>query len=137
MTYAQMNAYANIMPKDLLFVSLLAITPEATAKGPLHDAQTVYNNAFKALGIHPDEGHILAWDPSMIIIDALRHLGTNASADQIRDHIVHLHGWVGINGVYDFGSGDQRGISDNASAIARWDPAKNAWVRVSKPKGYL
>jgi len=137
MTYAQMSAYANIMPKEMLFTALLAITPEATAMGPLRDAQTAYNNAFKAIGVRPDEGHILAWDPSMIIIGALRHLGPDATADQIRSYIAHLHGWVGINGVYDFGAGDQRGISDNASAIARWDQAKNAWTRVSRPKGYL
>lgn len=137
MTYAQMSAYANIMPRQLFFTALLAITPEATAQGPLHDAQVAYNTAFKAIGVKPDEGHILAWDPSMIIIAALRHLGPDATADQIRNYIAHLHGWVGIDGVYDFGSGDQRGVTDSASAIARWDEAKGAWVRVSKPRGYL
>jgi branched-chain amino acid transport system substrate-binding protein len=137
MTYAQMAAYANIMPKELYFTALLAITPGGTRKGPLHDAQAAYDSAFKAINVRPDEGHILAWDPSMILVDALRHLGTNATADQIRNYVVHLHGWVGINGVYDFGAGDQRGINDNASAIARWDETKGAWIRVSKPRGFL
>jgi hypothetical protein len=39
--------------------------------------------------------------------------------------------------VYDFGSGDQRGIGDNAAAIARWNQQKNTWTRVSRVQGYL
>jgi branched-chain amino acid transport system substrate-binding protein len=137
MTYAQMSAYAPQMPAQLYFPALLALTPEATGKGPLHDAQAAYLAAFKAVGVRPDEGHILAWDPTMILVSALRKLGTAASATQIRDYILHLHGWVGVDGVYDFSSGNQRGVADNAAAIARWDAKKKAWVRVSRPQAYL
>jgi branched-chain amino acid transport system substrate-binding protein len=73
----------------------------------------------------------------MILVSALRKLGPAASAAQIRDYILHLHGWVGVDGVYDFSSGNQRGVADNAAAIARWDTKKNTWVRVSRPQGYL
>jgi branched-chain amino acid transport system substrate-binding protein len=137
MTYAQMSAYAAQLPNQMYFPALLALTPEATGKGPLHDAQVAYLAAFKAVGVRPDEGHILAWDPTMILVSALRKLGPAASAAQIRDYILHLHGWVGVDGVYDFSSGNQRGVADNAAAIARWDTKKNTWVRVSRPQGYL
>jgi hypothetical protein len=73
----------------------------------------------------------------MIIVDALRHLGTHATAQQIRDYILHLHGWIGANGVYDFSSGDQRGIGQNSIVVARWAPEKNNWIQVSRPKGLL
>jgi branched-chain amino acid transport system substrate-binding protein len=137
MTYAQMSAYANLLPNELYFPSLLAMTPEATHAGPLRDAQGAYVAAFTAIGVRPDEGHILAWDPAMILIAALRKLGPDASATQVRDFILHLHGWVGVNGVYDFASGNQRGFADNAAAIARWDRQRNAWVRISRPQGFL
>jgi branched-chain amino acid transport system substrate-binding protein len=137
MTYAQMSAYTNFLPKEMYFPALLAMTPEATGKGPLHDMQVAYTKAFAAIGVKPDEGHILAWDPTMIVVTALRALGPNATAQQIRDYILHMHGWVGVDGVYDFSSGNQRGISDNAAAIARWDPAHTKWVRVSKPTGKI
>jgi branched-chain amino acid transport system substrate-binding protein len=137
MTYAQMTAYAAFLPKELYFPALLAMTPEATGKGPLHDAQAAYVSAFKAIGVRPDEGHVLAWDPTMIVIDALRHLGTAATALQIRDYILHLTGWVGVDGVYDFAGGSQRGIGENSAAIARWDANKGSWVRISRPGGYL
>ncbi len=137
MTYAQMNAYAAFMPAEMYFPALLAMTPEATLKGPLRDAQTAYVSAFRAIGVRPDEGHILAWDPTMIIVSALRSLGPNATAQQIRDYILHLHGWVGVDGVYDFSSGNQRGIGENAAAVARWDANAGTWVRVSRPGGAL
>jgi branched-chain amino acid transport system substrate-binding protein len=137
MTYAQMSAYAQLLPTDMYFPALLALTPEATGKGPLHDAQVAYLAAFKAVGVRPDEGHILAWDPTMIVVSALRKLGPDATPAQIRDYILHLHGWVGVDGVYDFSSGNQRGVGDNAAAIARWSPQKSTWVRVSKPQGFL
>jgi branched-chain amino acid transport system substrate-binding protein len=135
MTYAQMNAYANLLPKEFFFPALLSMTAEDTPKGPLHDAQVAYAEAFKAIGVHPDEGHVLVWDPAMILISALRHIGPDATATQVRDYVLHLHGWVGVDGVYDFSGGDQRGIGDNAVAIARWDQTKNTWVRASRPRG--
>jgi branched-chain amino acid transport system substrate-binding protein len=113
------------------------MTPEATKPGPLHDAQSAYTAAFKSVGVRPDEGHILAWDPTMIVVTALRALGPDANATQIRDYILHLHGWVGVDGVYDFAAGDQRGIGENSAAVARWDAKRDTWVRVSRPKGYL
>jgi branched-chain amino acid transport system substrate-binding protein len=137
MTYAQMNSYAAFMPVELYFPALLAMTPDATLKGPLHDAQVAYVRAFSAIGVKPDEGNILAWDPAMIIVSALRSIGPNATAQQIRDYILHLHGWVGVDGVYDFSSGNQRGIGENAAAVARWDASAGKWIRVSRPGGYL
>ena len=137
MTYSQMDTFKSYLPKELWFPALLAMTPEATGQGPLHDAQTAYYRSFKAVGITPDEGHILAWDPAMIIVSALRKLGPDASAQQIRDYILQLHGYIGVDGVYDFSNVDQRGISDKTGAMARWDAQKNTWTRLSRPGGYL
>ena len=73
----------------------------------------------------------------MLFVEALRKLGPDASADQIHDYLIHLHGWVGVNGVYDFGDGSQRGIGENAQEMAQWNAAKHTWVRASRPHGYL
>ena len=137
MTYAQMSAYTAFMPKELYFPALRLMTPEETLKGPLRDAETTYLKAFHQLGIRPDNGDVLAYDPTFIIVDALRHLGTGASATQIRDYILHLHGYIGANGVYDFSAGDQRGLGQNSIVVARWSPADGRWVQVSQPRGFL
>jgi branched-chain amino acid transport system substrate-binding protein len=137
MTYAQMSAYSGFAPKDLYFPALRLMTPEGTLKGPLRDAEASYLEAFHQLGIRPDNGDVLAWDPTLLIVDALRHLGTGASATQIRDYILHLHGWIGANGVYDFSGGDQRGLSQNSIVVARWSAAQGRWVQESRPRGFL
>ena len=67
----------------------------------------------------------------------MRHLGTGATAVQIRDYILHLHGWIGADGVYDFSNGDQRGLGQNSVIVARWSAAQNTWVEVSRPRGIL
>ena len=46
----------------------------------------------------------------MIVVDALRHLAPNASAAQVRDYILQLKGYAGINGLYDFEAVPQRGL---------------------------
>ena len=137
MTYAQMSAYADFLPKELYFPALRLLTPEGIRKGPLHDAVATYEKSFHQLGIRPDNGNVLAWDPTMIIVDAVRHLGIGASAVQIRDYILHLHSWIGADGVYDFSSGDQRGLAQNSFIVARWSPERRSWIQVSQPRGFL
>ena len=36
------------------------------------------------------------------MIDAYRRLGTDATAEQVRNYLLGLRGWAGIDGVYDF-----------------------------------
>jgi branched-chain amino acid transport system substrate-binding protein len=137
MTYAQMSAYKTVLPKALYFTSARGLLPESTRTGPLRDAQSVYVNAFRKLGVRPDIGHSLMWDPAMVFIDALRHLGVGATAEELRAYILAQHSWVGTNGVYDFASGDQRGLGDGSIVVARWDAARSIWLQVSAPKGAL
>ena len=137
MSYAQMREYASFLPHDILFPTLRSLVPEGTLSGPIRDKQDVYLRAFKAIGVKPDFGDAQLWDAATIIIDALRKFGPNASAQQIRDYILGLHGWIGANGVYDFSSGDQRGITQNSIVVARWTPERGTWLQVSQPRGLL
>jgi branched-chain amino acid transport system substrate-binding protein len=137
MTYAEMEAFASILPRELYFTSMRGMLPERTLKGPLRDAQVVYGNAFRERHIRPDIGHSLVWDPVMLMVEALRKNGPSATAEQLHAYVLGLHSWVGINGVYDFASGDQRGLGDGAIVVARWDSAKSMWTQVSGPKGFL
>jgi len=84
-----------------------------------------------ALGAKPDMVSIAAWDPAMLIVSALRKLGTNASAAQLREYLDNVRGWVGVNGPYDFRAMPQRGLTENSLLVVRWDAARNAAVAVS------
>jgi len=71
----------------------------------------------------------------LILVDALRHLGTSAEPAQIHQYIENLHGFPGVNGVYDFRRNDQRGLDPATSVVVRWDKSADKFVTVSKPGG--
>lgn len=137
MLYAFMRRYASIIPKQIFFSS-----NEGTARGPglklnpgTVAAKKKYYAAFHKIGVLPDTGTELPWDASMIAIDALRHLGTEASAARVKDYISHLKGYTGVSGVYDFQAVPQRGLPYNAPVMVRWNPKLPSFEAVSQPGG--
>ena len=137
MSFKQMAQYQSFLPTNLYFAGLRSMSRQGTLAGPVQDAQSVYFNAFKAAGIRPDVLNAIDWDPAWIVVDAYRHIGPDATADQLRDYIDNLHGWAGTSGVYDFGDPEQRGLTISALVVDRWDPATNDFVPASKPGGYV
>ncbi len=137
MIFKQLAQYAGFTPDQLLFPGTTALAPGTIQAGPIRDKQTAFFAAFKAAGIHPDNPNNTAWDPAGIVIDAFRKLGTDATAQQIRDFIRGQHGWVGINAVYDFSDPEQRGIGGYAIVVYRWDAKRAAFIPQSRPGGGL
>jgi hypothetical protein len=125
----------DIMPSELIFPAYRAMNSGDVRPGPIRDAQVKFFGALKAAGMKPDAANVTAWDPVMISIDALRHLGATATPQQVHAYIEALHSYAGVNGIYDFRDGSQRGISSSAVVVNRWDPAKQTFVVVSKPGG--
>ena len=138
MINAQLSQYKSFMPKELYFPGVRPIVQGAVAKGPVRDAQSVFFGAMKAAGIDkPDMADILPWDPALLIVDAYKHVGLNATAEQLRDYMIKLHGFAGINGIYDFRDNSNRGIGENNAEMTRYDPELGVFVAVSKAGGGL
>jgi branched-chain amino acid transport system substrate-binding protein len=135
--YTQMSQYESFLPKEVYFTGYRFLEHATAAPGPVRDAQRQFITAMNAVGVaRPDFSHNFAWDATMIVIDALRRLGTNATADQIRQYIATLHGYAGINGIMDFRDGQQRGLTTNAALVVRWSDAKHDFVAASRPGGF-
>jgi branched-chain amino acid transport system substrate-binding protein len=134
---AQLEQYTSFLPKETYFAGTPAIAAGAVGSGPIKDAQTIYFKAFAQAGIKPDLAYNIAWDPTMLMIDALRSIGPAATAQQLRDYVVNLHGWAGTNGLYDFRDGAQRGVGPRAIVIDRWDNTKQIFLPASRPGGFL
>jgi branched-chain amino acid transport system substrate-binding protein len=128
MLYSAMTQFGPILPKPLFFAAPKWAAYPNVGSGPVRDALDAYFKAFKTIGVKPDMGQDVAWDPGLIIVQALRTLGPDAKAAQIRDYIENLHGFAGVNGFYDFRTGDQRGLNPNDTSIVMWDPAKGTWI---------
>jgi branched-chain amino acid transport system substrate-binding protein len=135
--YPQLQQYAAFIPAQLYFAAPRAIAEGGVGAGPVRDAQAPYFAALKKAGMRSDIPTTMAWDPAMIIIDALRALGPNASPAQIRAYIEGLHSWAGILGIYDFRDRSQRGLGENNAVMLRYDGPTNAVTTVSRPAGRL
>jgi branched-chain amino acid transport system substrate-binding protein len=137
MTYAQMTQYAAFLPKQLYIPTAEWVQHAGiiTLDPAVETAQQQFFDIFKAADAKPDLGATIAWDPAMIVIDALRHLGPDATAQQVRDYIANLKGFAGINGVYDFPKNPQRGLDVQGAIVTLWNPARQTWELVSKPTG--
>jgi ABC-type branched-subunit amino acid transport system substrate-binding protein len=97
----------------------------------------VFFAALRSAGYKPDISFTQAWDPTMLLIDALRKVGTNGTAQQIRDYILSQQSWAGIAGIYDFRDGSQRGVGARALIMLRWNKDNQTFSAVSRPAGYL
>ena len=137
MSFVQMAQYSSFLPKELYFAGLRSITRQGTLPGPVRDAQDAYFGAFKGAAARPDVVNAIGWDPVMIVVDAYRHIGPDATAEQLRDFVDNLHGYAGTSGIYDFGDAEQRGLTISALVVDRWDPVKQDFVPASKPGGFL
>ena len=135
LTYPQLEQYRSFVPKQMYFPSPRFFAREQVRPGPIRTAQDQFYAAFKPTGVRPDNAHSFSWDPALIVVDALRHTGLEATPEAVRSYIEGLHGFVGINGVYDFRDGSQRGLSENAAIIIRYDAAKNTFTGVSQAGG--
>jgi branched-chain amino acid transport system substrate-binding protein len=138
MTYAQMNQYADFLPKQLYIPAaqwVAGYSPEVELPPAEKAKQKEFFDAFKAAGIQPDVASELAWDPAMILIDALRKLGPTATAAQVREYISKLQGFIGVNGTYDFVKTPQRGLEVDNVVVTRWSPSLKHWEVMSKPTG--
>lgn len=130
--------YGQFVPHDLLFTG----PPYMAVSGlprPVGRAKDTYLQQMHLVGVDvPDLTQMLGWDPTLIVVDALRHLGTGATPTQVRNYILNLHDFAGVNGIYDFRSGNQRGLGSETSVVVRWlaDSAGGGkFVTVSKPGG--
>jgi branched-chain amino acid transport system substrate-binding protein len=138
LVYAQLESYKNIWPTmtPVIMGGIPSIVPDAITDRGVRRSIDQYDAAMQAAGIdRPDVGVAVAWDVSQIVIEAYRHLGTDATPVQIRDYINAIRNWPGIYGRLDFKASPQRGAQGEWVNILRWDPESASFSAVSKPGG--
>jgi branched-chain amino acid transport system substrate-binding protein len=138
-SYAEMQRLAAELPSQLYFPGAPFMAGPANLTGQTKTQVQAFDAAMQAAGQKvPDEGDALAWDPGLILVSALRKLGTNATAAQIHQYIDGLTSFAGINGTYNFTDKsipDNRGLTISSVYVARWDATKGDWTAASGPAG--
>lgn len=135
LVYAELQSFAQIVPKELLFPGQAFLTPNQVTDKGVKAAVNVMYEALAAEGAKPDQGHNSTWDGVMIVISALKKLGPAATSEQIRAYIAGLQDWPGVDGRYNFHAEPQRGLGPDCVVVVRWDGSKSTFVAVSKPGG--
>lgn len=134
MTRAQMTQYASIMPKEIYF-SGAPFPVGLGANLVVRALVDEYAAAMKRAGIATDYQTGLAWDPLAIVVDALRHVGPNANATQVRDYIANMRGFAALDGIFDFVAVPQRGIDQSNLIVMRWDAQRDLWSAATRVGG--
>jgi len=135
-TYAQMAQYAAFLPKELYIPAADFLQSDKPVKAnEASAAKEAFFKAFEGTDIKPDGPSTYAWDPALLVVDALRKLKADVSAEELRNYLLGLKGVAGINGFYDFKAVPNRGLDESNVVITRWDVAARTWVVVSDPLG--
>ncbi len=137
MTLAQMNQYAAFLPRDLYLPAARWAVLGHAGDPAVMAVQRDFVEAFRTAGRAPESPSAYAWDPAMLVVDALRVLGPAATGPQLRDHLARLKDYVGVNGAYDFQRFPQRGLDVENAVVTRWDASRQSWTPVSGPAGRL
>ena len=136
-TFAQMAQYADFLPKQ--FVVPSALFPEHEGVLQLDPRIETVQHAMYAIlgerGLKADNMVATSWDAGLIVVEALRKLGPDATAEQLRQYIAALTDFAGVDGIYDFKAYTERGLGPTSSAIVRYDAEGKRWVWLSKPGG--
>ena len=135
MTYAFMERYAAILPKDLYIPSPeWPMSRRADADREVEAAKARFFDAF-GKDERPDAASTYSWDPAMLVIAGIKKLGPDATAEQLRAYLAGLKGFAGVNGIYDFPKHPQRGLDDTNVVVTKWNKATATWDLVSAPRG--
>jgi branched-chain amino acid transport system substrate-binding protein len=132
MNVDQLTRYQDFIPKEFWFSG--AIFFDRARTGPLAEPDNLFYNSLATLGLKPTPPHALAWDAVMIVVSALRKLGTNTTPEALHAYLENLHGYAGVNGIYDFRK-NQHGLDDKSIVMTRWDPVTHYWYPISGPGG--
>ena len=129
----QMKQYAAFLPTELILPGFpYNLGEEALRKTTLGSATGPFFQAFRDASATPSPAASpYVWDLAQIVLSAYQKLGFNATPLQMRDYIGGIRHFVGINGFYDFSSGDQHGLSSANTVFTHWNPKTNSFDPIS------
>ncbi|HUK59354.1 MAG TPA: ABC transporter substrate-binding protein [Stellaceae bacterium] len=136
-SFAQLEQWSSFLPKGLVLSSALFPEHDGLLKldPRVEKAQHDMYAALAAHGLKADNMEATSWDAGLIVVSALKALGPNATAVQVRDYILNLTDFPGIDGLYDFKKYPARGLGPDSGTVVRFDGATKSWVWLTLPGG--
>ena len=135
LNYGQLESQSAFLPKQLYFAGSASAAPEVADTRAWKAAVATFVDAVSGPNVRPDQILAGTWDPVSLLVAALRRLGPNATATQLRDYVASTRDWAGALGIYNFAAVPQRGLNSSSVVIIEWDGAKGTWFAASRPGG--
>jgi ABC-type branched-subunit amino acid transport system substrate-binding protein len=135
MTAAFTKQYGSLLTDTMFLPTMAFYGGSAGVDQRTRNAMNLLATSFRGAAVLPDQVAISAWDPTLLVVGALRRAGLDATSVQIRDALIGSNNWVGANGAYDFRAYPQRGIGRDAVLVVRWDTARGDFVPTSRLGG--
>ena len=136
-TFAAMHQWKSFLPKQLILASALYPPHPAGVKldPRMEKAQHDMNAILAQHHLKADNMVATSWDAGLIVVAALRKLGPDATAAQLKSYIDDLTNFPGVDGIYNFKKYPQRGLGPDASTVTTYDAKSDSWVWISQPGG--
>lgn len=133
-SFSEMKQFGAKVPKNLyIAIGSLTVPASQLPAGPVQSQVASFQKAVSAAGGTPGLGWGLAWDPASLLIGALKHLGVDATSNQILSYMQNLKNVPGVVGLYNTSSSNHRGLTTSAVYLAHWNGQK--FVVSSGPGG--
>jgi branched-chain amino acid transport system substrate-binding protein len=133
-SYTLLTKFSDVLPKNAYFAAGSDYVPPAKLpKGPVRKAVKTFDAAVAASGRHGGDPWALGYDPTMLLVGALRKLGIHASSKQILRYMEHLHKVAGVYGYYTTTPKTHRGLGVKNLYVVKWNGT--SFVPVSGPGG--
>jgi branched-chain amino acid transport system substrate-binding protein len=131
----QLKQLGALLPRELYFNGVPYQLGNSLKDPELRRQAKVFADAFKGIGVEPTALNALAWDPLLIVAAAYRQFGPTMTADQLKAFTLGQRHFPGLNGYYNFGSGDQHGLDSNAVVVIGWNREKADFYPASQLGG--
>jgi branched-chain amino acid transport system substrate-binding protein len=130
----ELTQFNDYLPTEMPLAGFPFMAPDQIQNTPLRRPVNDMIAAYRAAGVKISPGGTgYAWDAASIVLSGLRKIGPNATAQQLRDYILGLRNFAGIDGDYDFSANpDQHGLSDTNVVMVAWDGKTKEWIPLSK-----
>ncbi len=128
-----LKRFGSSLPSQLYFANERFEIGSSALTGSAATMTKAFETEMKKQGVSAGPDESLGWDPVMIVAAALRHLGVNATATQLKKYIETIQGFQGANGVYNFSPTNHRGISLTSLVMTQWESQSNSF-KVTKLK---
>lgn len=131
----QLKSLADVLPHEVFFNGFALRLGDQLHDKAIRDQIAAFNDAFKQIGVTPTDTNALDWDELQLTLAGFRQFGPSMTAEQLKSFVLGQKHFAGMNGYYNFTTGDQHGLGPDAVVVIAYEKDKGDFSPASQPGG--